>query len=151
MPRKTACNAVPSKVFTALQLVVHAKNLLQSAACLSVCGKIILTSEALFTLRTLPPLPRRLYLVKKTPQLQKVIHAECRSASGDFLESICRDHVRHARQQRLEVPARVVIKNPILAPVKLPRYQFELGATKRMEGMGDAESACGRSYTICIR
>ena len=45
----------------------------------------------------------------------------------------------------------VVIEDPILTPGELSCYQFVLGATKRMKGMGYPESACGGSHTTCIR
>ena len=88
--------------------------------------------------------------VEKAPEFQKVVNTKRGAASGDAIEGIFRDHVRHVGQQRLKLPAWVVIEDPILTPGEFPRHQFVLGTTKRMKGMGYAESACGGSHTTCI-
>src|SRR5215470_18103531 len=65
MPRKRACNTDSPETSSGTQLALHTENLLQSAAHLSACGKILLTYEAIFTLHTFPPLPSRLVPCQK--------------------------------------------------------------------------------------
>ena len=66
------------------------------------------------------------------------------------MKCISRDNVRHTGKQGLKLSFWVEVKDPVFSPGTLSRHQFVLGATQRMEGMSDVESACGGSHTLCI-
>ncbi len=119
-------------------------------SCSALCGNIILTTAAIFSLRILPSFSGFLALVEEAPQLQQIVHTECRPASGDAAEGIFRHHVGHVGQQGLKLAAGVVVENPILAPVQSAGDQLILNTAEWMERMGDPESACGLSRTTCI-
>ena len=89
--------------------------------------------------------------VEKVPEFQEIVHSKRRPVGGDALERILRDYVGHVGQQRLKLPARVVIEHPILTPGELPRNQFVLSTAKRMKRMGYPKSLYGGSHTNCIR
>ena|SRR5271165_6594079 len=96
---------------------------------MALCGVILLSNAAIFILHIRCSLASRSELVDETPKLQKIVHTKRRPARRDVIECICRDHVRHAGKQRLELPFWVEIKDPVLPPSALSRYQFVLRAT----------------------
>lgn len=79
--------------------------------------------------------------IDATTEFQKIVHAKSRSARRNVTEGILRQQIRHVSQKGLKCAGGVVIEDPILTPGELPRHQLVLGATKRMKGVGYAESA----------
>lgn len=113
------------------------------------CGEFILTYEAKSPLHiaavsflALPP-------IQPLPQLQKIIHAECRTSGRNSSESVDWKQIRDIEQKGLQSPGVVVVKNTILSPAKVPANYFILISHQRMERMGDAEPTRGSTVMTC--
>ena len=116
-----------------------------------LCGKVLFSYAAIFSLHILGRLIAQPMPVDETAEFQKIIGAKRRSASRDVTEGILRRQIRHVAQKGLERAGPVVVEDSILAPVEFPRHQLVLGATQRMKGVRYSEPAWGVSQTTCIR
>ena len=87
--------------------------------------------------------------IQPLPQLQQIIHTECRTTCGNASEGVDRKQIGDIDQQGLKPSVGAVVKNTILSPTEVSTDQLILIPHQRMKRMGNAESTDRFTCTTC--
>jgi hypothetical protein len=87
--------------------------------------------------------------IQPLPQLQKIIHAECRTTGRNASECVDRKQICDIGQKGLQPSVGSVVKNTVLSPTEVSADHFILIPHQRMKRMGNAESTEGFTVTTC--
>ena len=88
-------------------------------------------------------------LFQEAPEFQEIVDTESRSARGNAIEGVSRNHVRHITHYGFKLAVGCVVKDPIVTPGVPPRHQLVLRTAEWMERMGDPEPTYAGTGTTC--